>query len=493
MAVLLRLFRSLAPPTALVLAAGCEKDPVVEVIPGVHGSVAIALLNPTECPACDPFAGIDALRLDVSVGDAVVASNTFLYPDEDVTLPDLADYGVARFTLVGLAGGRVTAAGRTPEVVIRPDVDTTVPMAFLPVNRALPLVGRMQAERYGARAFARRGGDVVVVGGLDPTRRRALADVEVYAPANGAFTALEDAPVAAAGFEVTPLPDGEWLFSGGYAIAMGDEVPLSDAMVYADDTAVFRAVGSMTAGRDRHCLAMYRERQGLVLGGADAEAEYLKPGTDSGEWTFTPLTMRDLEVRDVTGCVSPGEDSVYVQGRDAASTGVWSQEASEDPSEAFRAVSEGTAGAYRYVSGARLLAHDDGSVRILGGADVETGEVYADGRLYAPAARRFSTIGGFQSPRYAPDLVPWIEDGWYAAGCGWADAERTTGEDTVELLAPFEDVTGALIALDRERQGCALAALPDGALLVVGGGPEGVPTGADAALIVPWLDAAAGG
>lgn len=488
-----RPLRAAAPIGALALLAACEKDPVVEVIPGVHGSVEVALINPTECPACDPFEGVDTLRLEVRSGDDVVASDTFAWPGEAVTLPDLTAFGVVRFTLLGLSSGRVVSAGRTPEVVLLPDVATTVPMVFLPANRALPLSAPMSVERYHARAIVRRGGDVVLVGGLDPTRRRATDVVEVYDPSTGTFAELGTAPVAAAGPTVAALPDGQWLVSGGYAVANDAEVPLPDGLVFDDATGTFTEAAALSVGRADHCVAMFRERQGLALGGADAEADYLKPDPTTGAWAFESLEMRDFVAPDVTGCAVVSEGRIYVQGRDAGSTGLWAEDSSEDLSEAFRGISEGAAGDFRYVTGARLLPTADGAVRILGGADVATGEVFADGRLYAPDARRFEIVEGFASPRYDADLVGWLEPGWYVAGCGWADAARATGEATIELLEPETGERGPLVPLDRDREGCALATLPDGAVLVVGGGPEGVPTGADAALVVPWIDLPEGG
>jgi hypothetical protein len=76
------------------------------------------------------------------------------------------------------------------------------------------------------------------------------------------------------------------------------------------------------------------------------------------------------------------------------------------------------------------------------------------------------------------------------AGCGWADADRTVGESSVELFAPGAAEAGPLVTLERERPGCAVSVLRDGSLLVTGGFELGSTAGADAAIVVPWMDSA---
>ncbi len=486
------LLRSLRACAALAALAGC-KEPVVEVIPGVNTALEVVVSNPTDCPVCDAFADIDTLRLEVSVGGDVVASDNFAYPGESVTLPDLTGFGVVRITLLGLAGGRVLSAGRTAEIVLLPDTDLSVPLVFVPANRALPLAAPMVTERYRPAAIPRRDGSVLILGGLDPMRERATAVTEVYDPATGVFTEFTPLPSGVAAPVLAPLPEGGWLLAGGYAAIGGNDVPKEDAAVFDDTAGTIVAAGALSEARTDHCVAMFRERQGLALGGAPGEADYLKPDAETGTWSFESLEMRDFDAGAVTDCAVLSDGVIYVQGRDAASTGVWDEGSAEDPSEAFRPIVEGSAGDFRYVLGPALIPSEEGGMRVLGGADVSTGEVYADGRLYAPDARRFAEIGGFSVPRFDPQVVPWLEPGWYVAGCGWADADRATDEPTLELIAPDAGLSSSALPLDRDRPGCALAVLPDGAILVAGGGADGPPEGAPAALVVPWMDVAAGG
>lgn len=481
-------------PLLLLGLSACEKEPVIEVIPGVDSSLEVVLVNPTQCPRCDAFEGVDTLRIEVSVGGDVVASDNFAWPGEAVTLPDLSSFGVVRVSLLGLADGRVLSAGRTAEIVLLTDATLSVPLVFVPANRALPLAAGMLDDRYLPGLILRRSGAVVVAGGLDPLRQRALVGVEAYDLVSGTFVEADPLPVSGfAAPAVTPLPDGETLLAGGYAVVGDGEVPVESALVFDDATGLFTEIGEMSQGRVDHCVAMFRDRQGVVFGGAPGAGDYLKVDPDVGGWAFSSLVVRDLDSSAVSGCATTEEGTVFVQGSDAASTGVWSESVSTDPSEAWRPIAEGASGDFRYVEGAALVPSGDGGMFVLGGADSATGEVYADGRHFSVDNNRFESVVGFVRPRFAPQLAPWIEAGWYAAGCGWASADRAEGEPSVELVSPGTDEGSPAFQLDRDREGCGLAVLPDGSVLLVGGGPAGVPDGSSAALLVPWLDTVAGG
>ncbi len=475
----------------LLLLLAC-REPTIEVIPGVSASLEVVVTNPTSCATCDGFADIDTLRLDVSVAGVVVASDTFAYPDEAVTLPDLTSFGVVRVSLFGLADGRVLSVGRTAEIVLMPDAEQSVPLVFLPVNRALALDAPMATDRSRHLVLSRRDGTVLLVGGLDPAGQRATSTTELFDPALGTFDEFEPYPSGGmASPVVAPLPGGASLLVGGYAVLGGAPVAIDHAVVFDDDTGTFTQAAPLTQGRSGHCVAMFRERQGLVLGGAPGAADALKHNDETGEWSFTELTMHDLDTEETTGCAATSNGAVYVQGRGPLSTGVWDGGwAGADPSEAFTAAGPGGAGDARYVEGASFFPTEDGGMRVLGGADVESGEVASDGRLYAPDVQRFTKVEGFAAPRFDTQVAPWIAPGWYAAGCGWTDATRTEGEATLELFAPGDEAHGPPIQLDRARPGCGLSVLRDGSILVTGGYEVGGASAVDAALVVPYIDPA---
>lgn len=480
--------RTLASFWLLIVVSGCEKPEVV-TIGGRETDLTLVLTNPTACADCDPFRDVDTLRIDVTAGDEAVASDSFAYPDEAATLPDLEGFGVVRIALVGLSAGHVVSAGRTAEIALVPGEAMSVSLVFLPINRAYPLPGATVQPRMRHASVRLRDGRVLLLGGTDPLAERAWPTVEVYDPGIGEFTASESllpAPIADPRWVWTK--EGELLLAGGFGLFGEDTVAsLADSAVYDPDAGTITAAGPLSTPRSGHCLTLYRDRQGVAMGGAEGdEVDYLKPSEETGEWAFSALPMRDFDAHDVTGCVSLADERVYVQGATSASTGLWEPHEGDDLGAAFRKASEG--GDARYVSGAMLVPLADGRVWIGGGIESSSGQPVADARAFEAAELRFSVTMGLERPRFDGAWVPWIREDWGVAGCGWADATRTRSESSVELLNPAGAAPGEVIALDRDRPGCALSVLLDGSVLVTGGYAAGAAGVADAALLVPWPD-----
>ena len=365
----------------LLLLLACNKDPVIEVIPGVTSDLEISLVNPTECGACDPFRGVDTLKVEVTVGEDEVASDSFTWPDEAVTLPDVSAFGVIRVQLLGLEDGRVVSAGRTPEIVLMPGESQSVPMMFLPANTVLPLAASMLTARSRHTSFNRRDGSVVLVGGQDAFGERALGTSEIWSLDAGFVDNGSTGAGAAADMMVSRLSTGDVFLTGGYATLDGKEVAADGSTVWNETDGVFEAAGSLSAGRRDGCFALFEDRKGLAIGGGPDNADYLKPN-DSGAWEFTELGMVDLEETAVSGCAALGDGDLFVQGTDATGTGLWDG-GSKQPSQAFVPIVPGTAGEYRYVTGAAILSPSPGVAWILGGEDAETGQVLADGRAFS--------------------------------------------------------------------------------------------------------------
>ncbi|MFZ5475596.1 MAG: hypothetical protein ACOZNI_02370 [Myxococcota bacterium] len=474
----------------LIALLAC-KEPEVITLGGRETSLDVTLVNPTSCDVCDPFRNVDTLRLDVIAGGEVVASDSFAWPGETPELPDLEGFGVVRIALVGLSGSRVASAGRTAEVVLVPDRAQTATMVFLPANRALPLAGGMLGDRSHALAARLRDGRVLVAGGVDPMRDRTFANAETYDPATGTFSPTEAtlpedvaAPVAAW------TAEGDLLVTGGWQVE-GPTTPASAAASrYDADEERFVPLGDMAQARAGHCLAIYRERHAIVLGGAadTNQADYAKRDDDTGEWAFSAIGMRDFEPADVSGCAPISEERVFVQGRTLDATGVWSYADGGDPAESFRSVEQADDDGARALDGPMLLPLPLGDVWVGSGADAGTGEAVEASRIFDAGHFRFDESGPLAVPRVDGKVEPWIAEGWLVAGCGFEDAARTSAASSVELFDWENGSTAVTVDLDRTRPGCAATVLADGSVLVTGGFGED-DAGADAAsLVVPWAD-----
>lgn len=478
----------------LVFLLACAPAEVV-TIAGRSGAVEVHLVNPTTCSTCDPFDTVDTLRIDVVRDGAVIASDSFKYPDEEPVLPGLDEYGVVRIQLVGLAGGTVVSAGRSDEIAVDPEGTLSVPIVFLPVNRDIPLTAKMSSHRSNHVAFRLRNGSVMLAGGASTKRDAAFASTEIYDPTTGTFLAGPgELPSSVAEPRVVELPEGDRMFIGGYAIGVDGSTSASPAVsVYSEESATITATGFMENPRAGHCVSLFRSRQGMVFGGNTGtnQADFFRSDAVGAAFTFSGVPMQNLVQGNVTGCVALADGRTFVQGSDAASTGIWNyteETAGQvDPGSAFEPINAGAPKA-RFLSGEIIVPLESGSAWIAGGADTSTGEVIGAGREFRPDAAAFSDAPGLARPAYAAHWTPWMENGLIAVGCAWQDVARTVPTGGVELIDPTGVETGVTIPLGKARNGCTLTTLNDGSILIVGGFTDGEKNSVDAALVIPWIE-----
>ena len=471
----------------LALALLACNEPEQLTVGGRTGSLTVNLLNPTSCERCDPWAGVAQVRVDVIAGKDLVSQATF-DKDEPIVLPDLSGFGVVRVQVLGLSvEGAVRSAGRTAEVALGPDVAAEAPLVFLPVNRALPLAARMQAPRSRHAAIALRDGRVALVGGEDPGRTRTLPTIEVYDPATGTFTTLEQG-LGSGVIEpaLVTVDAGNVLLLGGGARIRAGEVSVKDAVLFDIDDATATPIADLNVARSGHCAARWKERQAIVLGGAAGDvADYVKPS--DGDWVIDAVPMRDFDPSQVRGCVPVANERVLVLGADLDTTGIWAPVEGGDPGASFTAFTRTQAQGLRLVERAMMVPLPEGGAWIAGGLDVATGNALPGSRFFDAAGDRFTEGRTLAQPR-VDGRWTWWRDGVLVVGCGYGDAARTTGSGPLEIM----DLRGSgpipTLALDRARPGCALSTLPDGTLLVTGGFGSDQATEASAALLQPWRD-----
>ena len=472
------------------LLACADSEPTT--LPGVDAPLTISLVNPTSCSFCDPFAGVDTLRVDVLVDWAVVASEAYRYPDEEVVLPALTDFGVVRVQLVGLAGGEVRSVGRTQEIALQPEVALTVPMLFLPANTTIPLTATMTADRSRHTAIRRRDGSVVLLGGVNPDRNGTFASTERFDPATWSFSVFDGGslPAGVGGSRTAYAGTDEWLLLGGFVTGPNGDVASSTAGVLSEVDGTVRPGPSLLTPRNGHCFAMYRERLGIVFGGtADTNAaELLKLSDATGDWELVNVPMRDFDQTLVSACVALPDQSVFVNGDTAAATGRWSYaEGDTDAGEGFVPVEALGEGADRYVDGPLLEVVGD-RVWIAGGADPYTGSAIDGARWFDPAQNGFLPAVALGAARFDPSFDRWINPGWLVVGGGWSTTDRTRAEASVELVNPETEARGPVVSFERDRPGAVLTTLLDGAVLITGGYDAGDDGVIDAAVFLPWVE-----
>lgn len=484
--------RSLPAALLALGALGACAPAGTTVLPGEDGRVSVQLVNPTTCASCDAFAGVDTLRVDLYVDDALISTTAFAWPDEPAVIPALDGFGVVRIEVVGLSAGRVVSGGRTPPIALDPGQPVSVPMLFAPVNVALPLDASPSAHRSRQVALRRRDGNIALLGGLDVEAGVPLDSVDVFSAASYAF-GTDQAVLSAPAYDVRvlPLPDGGVLFGGGERVDAGVPSAIATTGLWLPDSSAYAPGGDLSTPRAGHCLAAIDDVTAVAFGGTTANTGDIgRSGGPTTGWTWSSFTATDFAAASTLGCIGLDGGGVFVLGSDVGSTGIWSwsDAATTDPSASFHAINPYTAGDVRIVAGAVMARLTDGSVWIAGGVDPTSGALTGDGRRFASAAQSFTLAAGLQVPRYAAGASPWYRDDWYVVGCGWQDSDRLRPEPTLELVNALTADVGPVIDLDRTRDGCTATSMVDGSVLVAGGYTLGGVDQTDAALVIPWLD-----
>ncbi|MCB9796938.1 MAG: hypothetical protein H6741_30005 [Alphaproteobacteria bacterium] len=466
----------------LLLLMACTGDPTPLDTNGE--TVTLRLVNPTEA---DPFNIVDRLVLSLVVDGEVVATHEASW-DEDLVTPPLQEYGLVRFELMGTGAGKIRSYGRTPEVLVGPGQELDLPLLFLPVNQAFPLVTELTQPRSEHATWVMPDGRVLLVGGRNATGTSAFAELSAYDPATGLFESVGASLITGLIHPRVDAAEDKLFIVGGELPGGGssDSVALYDPV-----SGVARTQTSLSHGRAGHCFKIFRSGFGLAVGGnVDYRvADYLRPQADSGDWDWTEVLLDPLNSAGVTGCANTSEGRIFIQGEAADSTGLFdysAEAAASLPSvaDAFTPASTEAASDPQYVRGAMVVPLPDGDAWIGGGELVDQSRAATSARRFDQGTLSFSPTTDPELPRVNGHWGRWIEQGWAALGCGDSDSFGTP-QTGVELIDLVSGARGDVIELDRDRPGCAMTVLPDGALLITGGFSES-ETGAGAALIVPY-------
>lgn len=474
---------------------GEDTGQVVEVEPD---QVVIRLVNPT---SADPFAGVSALRLEVTVDDAVVASDEFGL-DEAAELGELEDYGTVRFRLAGLSGTTVLSYGRSAEVALYPGADRSVPIVFLPINQVIPVTSdSMNSERSGHLALPMLDGRVLLVGGRTPDSVAGYADMELFDPSLMEFQAM-----GASLTQGTVYPMGAWtedyselIITGGGDIQDGGAgtLPVDDTLSLQASSLNLAIEDSMNAARVGGCFTIFRDTYGLAVGGNDAvaSADYLKVDPGSGIWIWEQIDFASMDESDVTGCALADSGEVYLQGLTAGSTGVFdftatAQVRNPDIEEAFSPLGTSAAADFLPLDGAMLIPVEGGAVWIGGGVIRDSGggvePINEEGQLFLVNSQTYVTAADPAVPRVNGSWDHWIEPNWAVLACGSPDENPLNVQTRVELLNLESGDRFPEIQLDRLRAECRVNTLPDGSVLITGGYTT-TQTGLDSAgILVPY-------
>ncbi|MFH1464533.1 MAG: hypothetical protein ABIO70_09105 [Pseudomonadota bacterium] len=476
--------------TALSLLAACGPSDGDDIIIGAdNATITLGLRNPTL--DADPTVGIDTLQVDVLVDDQVVLTDSFAWPDGEARISGIEEYGVVRFQVSGTDGSTVHSLGRSAPVVLVPGEDLWVPITFLPVNRVFALSAAMNEKRSEHTVATLPDGHVLLAGGMDPTRRTSLDELEIYSPVTGTFAAS-----SAYFTETVSNPAIAWtnthdlLFVGG-THALNNNTESSDHIwLYDPVQETLDEVATLIRGRREHCAAQYITNSILVLGGPDTgtSGDILRYYPDTAAWSSTSVALHDgLSSEETQVCGVAGDGTIFVSGTAAANTGILDPFSGEGVGDAFDAITPAAAGTF--VSHPLLVALDGETFWLGGGIDLARDTVTSAGQEFRLDSASFVSGTPLATPRQAAAWDTWIEEGWIVVAGGYADVAGRNPVNKVELLNPATGAKGPTVDFDRVRPGCRVSTLPDGALLITGGYDASTASDvATAAIMVPYLD-----
>ena len=284
--------------------------------------------------------------------------------------------------------------------------------------------GTMETRRSGHTATPLRNGDVLIAGGM-VRNGEFVAEAELYDPTTGRFSPTGRMASPRVGHTATLLPDGRVLIVGGSARPYQN---VAQAEIYDPATRRFQATGSLITARSDAEAVLLRNGEVLIGGGSSgadwdrlASTELFDPATGKFRATgsmslprisFTICALRDGRVL-VTGGSVAGR---YPNAQLTAAAEIY------DPATG-RFTPAGSMRIARHKHAAVLL--DSGRVLIAGGSDNRDwrGKMNS-AEIYDPATGGFSDAGKMSEARFKlTNAIVRLPDGKVLVAGGGGHAE----------------------------------------------------------------------
>ena len=316
----------------------------------------------------------------------------------------------------------------------------------------------MTTPRAGHTSTLLGNGKVLIAGGSQFqsfTGGEVLASAELYDPSTGTFSLTGSMSAPRAFHAAALLPDGRVLIAGGD----GD----GTAELYDSSTGLFSPVGGMGQTRSPQFATLLNNGKVLIVGGGFAAL------FDPSNATFTSLGPLPVNAFPLT-LLADGK--VLIPGTDEAG---FVSAALYDPVTGALSLNNGPIMEPWTIVAATLLA----SGKVLN-TTLVTDEAWPTGiaELYDPSIDAFAPRKMAERRRWAtatllPDSSVLIAGGGgNSDGVSWWNS-TTNGAELYDPIADKFSITGSM-AENRERHTATL--LPDGTVLVAGGGIGGYGT-----------------
>jgi hypothetical protein len=346
-----------------------------------------------------------------------------------------------------LSDGRVLAAAGAG---IRPGdfpyQGLTSSELYSPVTGTWTVTGSLNVARLVHTATLLPSGKVLVAGGWPnpQTHSGLLSSAELYDPATGIWTRINNMNVARGAHTATLLLNGKVLVVG----ARGGNASTSE--LYDPTTGIWSFTGNTTAPHfGYHTANLLPNGKVLVAGGFDslshvsASAELYDPAT--GTWTATGSLNNARHDHRSTLLIN---GTVLVEGG-APATGILATAEIYDPATGIWTFT-GSLNSARWRHTATLLPN--GKVLVAGG--INRGGPTADAEIYDPAMGTWTQTGSLNNARFL-DTATLLSSGLVLVAGGNTGYNNGDIISTAELYDPGIGVINLLSAASRLTHGTA--------------------------------------
>ncbi len=335
-------------------------------------------------------------------------------------------------------------------------------------NRFAPAKGPLNQARFGCTATTLQDGTVLIAGG-DVTGGHPTDTAEIYDPASGAFSYTNGPMIAPrASHAAVLLADGKVLLAGG----LNGPTLLASAELYDPASGTFSATaGPLNSARRDFAATPLADGRALLAGGAGASssldsAELYDPASS----TFS-FTANNMSAGRWMPSAAPLADGNAIVGAGSSAFPSASPEvASVDLFDASTNTFSPTGALHIARMGAAAVVLPGGAPLILGGEDDQGnngGNSEPSGEIYNPTTGTFTVTGGLNALRvaYASAMLP---DGRVLIAGG---GNETAALDTAEVFDPkTRHFTPTANNLEAACAPCNGVTLTDGMVLIVDGG-----------------------
>jgi hypothetical protein len=331
--------------------------------------------------------------------------------------------------------------------------------------------GSMTTLRVGHTATLLTNGKVLMAGGgnhgesFSPDwicckAMSVLASAELYDPASGTFSRTGDMTTPRTGHTATLLPDGRVLIAGGQGPS---GTALASAEVYDPASGTFAPTGDMIYTRGYPAAILLASDKVLIAGGQvwQVKPSFTAELYDPSTATFTTVGPLPVNASQLT-LLADGK--ILLQGTDEA--GLFKPALYDPLTNALRTEAAPIREYWQIVTATLLTT----------GRVLDTRTVTDEGwptyiaELYDPSTGAFAPgkMAAFRRQATAtllPDATVLIAGGG-DSDLGWSNA-ATSGAELYDSVADMFSITGSMA---ENREGHTATLLPDGTVLIAGGG-----------------------